>query len=307
MPHIISIGGGKGGTGKSFITANLGVLLASQARKVLLVDLDLGASNLHTLLGVRNPKPGLSEFLNKTTRDLDHVIVPTMFENLFFINSMKCTLEIANLSYAQKLKLIRAIRNLPHDYILLDLGAGTNFNTLDFFLASNEGFLILTPSPTSIENTFRFIKAAHLRKLKQILKRHVVDAILKEIDNNFKGELITIPDLIGVLIKHDPDQWKSVQNTFNGFHFRLILNQFDKYTDVTLGGRIEKVCNKYFYCSFRFLGNVGYDSRVQDSILSRRVYISKYPYTSTAIELQNIAKQIVGNGQDPVQLSSGMS
>ena len=307
MPHIISIGGGKGGTGKSFITANLGVLLASQARKVLLVDLDLGASNLHTLLGVRNPKPGLSEFLNKTTRDLDHVIVPTMFENLFFINSMKCTLEIANLSYAQKLKLIRAIRNLPHDYILLDLGAGTNFNTLDFFLASNEGFLILTPSPTSIENTIRFIKAAHLRKLKQILTRDVVDAILKEIHNNFKGELITIPDLVRVLKKHDPDQWKSVQNIFNGFHFKFILNQFSKHADVTLGGRIEKVCNKYFYCSFRFLGNVGYDSRVQDSILSRRVYISKYPYTSTAIELQNIAKQIVGNGQDPVQLSSGMS
>jgi len=115
MPHIIAIGGGKGGTGKSFITASLGVLLANQGKKVLLVDLDLGASNLHTLLGLKNPKSGLNEFLNKTARNLDHVIVPTIFQNLFFISSMNCPLEISNLPYAQKLKLIRAIQQLPHD------------------------------------------------------------------------------------------------------------------------------------------------------------------------------------------------
>ena len=165
----------------------------------------------------------------------------------------------------------------------------------------------MTPSPTSIENTIRFIKAAHLRKLKQILTRYVVDAILKEIHKNFEGELITIPDIVGVLKKHDPDQWKSVQNIFNGFHFRFILNQFSKHTDATLGGRFEKVCNNHFYGRFQFLGNVSYDSRVQDSILAGRIYISKYPYTSTAIELQNISKQIVGNGQDQVPMSSGMS
>ena len=133
MAYILSIGGGKGGTGKSFITANLGVLLANQGRKVLLIDLDLGASNLHTLLGVKNPKPGLGQFLNKATKNLDHVIAPTMFENLSLISSMNCPLEVANLFYAQKLKIIRAIQKLPYDHILLDLGAGTNFNTLDFF------------------------------------------------------------------------------------------------------------------------------------------------------------------------------
>jgi len=188
----------------------------------------------------------------------------------------------------------------------LDLGAGTNFNTLDFFLSSNEGFLVLSPSPTSIENAFRFIKAAHLRKLKQILKRHAVNAILKEIDNNFEGGMITFTDLIEILRKHDPDECKSSQNIFNGFHFRLILNQFSKHTDVTLGSKIEKVCNKHFYAKFQFLGNVSYDSRVEDSILSRKAYISKYPYTATATELQNIARKIAENGQDRVLLSSEM-
>jgi len=50
MPRIYPIGGGKGGVGKSFITANLGALLAKQGKRVVLVDLDLGGSNLHTFL-----------------------------------------------------------------------------------------------------------------------------------------------------------------------------------------------------------------------------------------------------------------
>lgn len=55
MPAIYSIGGGKGGVGKSFVTASLGALLAGGGKSVALVDLDLGASNLHTFLGLPAP------------------------------------------------------------------------------------------------------------------------------------------------------------------------------------------------------------------------------------------------------------
>ena len=53
---IHPIAGGKGGTGKSFLAASLGTILAKQGKKILLVDLDLGASNLHTFLGLRKPR-----------------------------------------------------------------------------------------------------------------------------------------------------------------------------------------------------------------------------------------------------------
>ena len=52
MPHIWPIGGGKGGTGKSFLTSNMGILLARQGFKTLLIDADLGAPNLHTIVGL---------------------------------------------------------------------------------------------------------------------------------------------------------------------------------------------------------------------------------------------------------------
>ena len=62
---IYPIGGGKGGVGKSFITANLGLMLAKQGKRVLMIDLDLGGPNLHTFFRANSIKTGLSDFINK--------------------------------------------------------------------------------------------------------------------------------------------------------------------------------------------------------------------------------------------------
>ncbi|MEE8219789.1 MAG: P-loop NTPase, partial [bacterium] len=66
MKSIWAIGGGKGGTGKSFMTASLGIQLAQFGRRTIIVDADLGAANLHTCLGVKSPKVTLADFLSRT-------------------------------------------------------------------------------------------------------------------------------------------------------------------------------------------------------------------------------------------------
>ena len=301
MSRICPIGSGKGGSGKSFINANLGTLLASQGKSVVLVDLDLGGSNLHTFFGLKNPKAGLNEFLNKTFKDLDQVVAPTIIPNLFMISSMDCSMEIANLFHTQKIKIIKAIQRLPYDYILLDLGAGTNFNTLDFFLSSNEGLFVVTPEPTSVENAFRFIKAANLRMIKQALKQHDLNLIVNEIRDTAENVIIKSPsDIVDIVIKHNPDKGRMLRNKLNGFKFRFILNQFRKQTDVALGTKIENVCNKHFYFKFQCLGNISYDEKVYDSIFSKKIYVNKYPYTLAAMDLQNISKQLTENGQNSI-------
>jgi flagellar biosynthesis protein FlhG len=298
MPHIYPIGGGKGGSGKSFVTANLGVLFAKQGKKVLLIDLDLGGANLHTLLGLKNPETGLHEFLNKTFSDLNQVVVPTAVPNLDVITSMNCSMEIANLFFAQKLKIIRAIERLPYEYILLDLGAGTNYNTIDFFLISNEGLFVLTPEPTSIENTFRFIRAVYLRKLRQLLRRPCFNNVVREIVNDSAERFVQSPSsVIDLVIKIDYEKGKLLQAELGDFRLKFILNQFRKQMDVTLGNKIERVCNKHFISMFQFLDNIGYDERVHDSIFSRKVYINTYPHTAAAAALQNIARKMMSNGE----------
>lgn len=301
MSQTCPIGGGKGGSGKSFITANLGVLFAKQGKKVVLVDLDLGGSNLHTFLSLKNPKLGLNDFLNKDYKDLDQVAVPTSVPNLSLISSSNCSHEIGNLLHAQKLKIIRAINNLSYDYILLDLGAGTIFNILDFFLISNKGLFIITPEPTSIENTFQFIKAVYLRKIKHVLKQKAFTSFVRRLQSKTKNTIIRSPmELVEMVAKHDSKKGKLLQDELEKLEFKFIINQFRKETDVTMGSKIEKLCNKHFFAKFRFLGNIRYDERVHDSIYSRSIYMNKYPYSITAVDLQNVAGKITKIPQGPV-------
>ena len=292
MPKIYPIGGVKGGVGKSFITASLGTLFANRGKKVVLIDLDLGASNLHTLLGIKNPQAGLDSFLDKKVKKLDSVAFPTDTPNLFFINSMHCSMEIANLFYVQKVKIINAIRTLPFDYIFLDLGPGTNFNTLDLFLTSNQGILVCTPEPTAIENSFRFIKSVYFRKLKQYLKRHAFESAVKSISVNSNNPIFKPPDIIENILKYYPDKENILRKKLSAFNIKFIFNKFRQNLDSRLGDQFETICNRHFYSQFQFLGNVSYDWRVYDSVLSRKLYVNKYPYTQPSIDLKTIADKI---------------
>ena len=300
MSIIYPIGGGKGGSGKSFISASLGVSFAKQGNRVLLIDLDLGGSNLHSFLGLRNTDIGLNEFLNKKFDDLEQAIVPTSDPNLSIISSANCSMESANLFYLQKLKIIGAIQGLAFDYIFVDLGAGTSFNTLDFFLASNEGIFVITPEPTSIENAFRFIKSVYFRRIKQLLKQQDFQRIVKEVLGDPGLGIVRWPsDIIDILIEQEPEKGEFLESKLGEYGFNIILNQFRRKTDSRLGEKIERVCDKHFYSKFQFLGNVTYDERVHDSILARNIYVNKYPYTVTATDLKNVADKLSDNGQTP--------
>ena len=298
MPKIYPIGGGKGGVGKSFISASLGALIASHGKKVALIDLDLGASNLHTFLGLPAPENGLDRYLNRTTQQLESAAIPTHVSNLSFISSCHCSMEIANLFYAQKIKLINAIKQLPFDYVFMDLGAGTNFNTLDFFLTGSKGIFICTPEPTSIENAFRFIKAVYLRRLKQLIKKHpfsplVKTAVLDKGSNRMKSQ-----GIIDMVRKYDPEKEAFLKERIARFQFKMILNQFRKNADPYLGDKIKTVCNRHFYSPFEVLGRVDFDERVIDSIYARKLYVKEFPATTTAMGLKQIAELLTYSQED---------
>lgn len=292
MPVIFPIGGGKGGVGKSFISANLGALLAKRGHRVILIDLDLGGSNLHTLLGIKSPASGLERFLDKTESRLEQVAVSTHISNLSFISSLHSSMEIANFYHAQKIKLINAIQRLAYDCVLLDLGAGTHFNTLDFFLASDRGIFVCTPEPTAIENAFRFIKAAYLRKLKQVISRNAFHKIVKDAAQDNGTQALRYNDIVDLVLKHDPGMEMFLRDSIHHLQFKFILNQFRKNTDSALGDKIKTVCNRHFYSPFEFLGHIDYDERVTDSILSKNLFTLQFPESKTAMDFRAIVDQL---------------
>jgi flagellar biosynthesis protein FlhG len=115
MAHIWPIGGGKGGSGKSFVASSMGRLLAKSGKKTLLIDLDLGAANLHTMVDVPYPEKCFSDFVSKKIHDLEDTVLQTPFPNLFLISGAHDSLDIANLPYEKKIKTLKAIVKLDYD------------------------------------------------------------------------------------------------------------------------------------------------------------------------------------------------
>ena len=292
--RIYAVGGGKGGTGKSFITASLGTILAQQGKKVLLVDLDLGASNLHTFLALGKPQLSLKQYLHKEVHDINDVVVQTKQPNLSIISSSGCSLEIANLYYAQKVKLIRAIKKLSYDYLFIDLGSGTHYNTLDFYLISNEGIIITTPEPISVENMFQFLKSIYLRKIKTVLRENNLNVSCQEYLNKIKNSHIkSFSDIINFVKKYDAENGANIESCIKDQKIGLILNQFRWQVNKNFGHELTNICNKHLYFNYHFLGNVSSDHKVGDATMKDRLFVNEYGYAKTAKEIYNIARVII--------------
>lgn len=295
--QIYPVGGGKGGIGKSMITANIGTLLARKGKRVLLVDLDLGSSNLHTFLEISDGHKGLVTFLDKEVDTLEKAAVPTCIPNLFFISSRNCGTEAANLYTAQKQKIIRGLGNLDYDYVLMDLGAGTNFNMLDF-LTGDQGICILTSEPTAIENTFNFIKAVYFRVVKRTLKLSEFNRVTRNMDLS-GNSLDQSFRIVTEITKKDPGIGELLKSKLKEFQFKFVVNQVRRKDDPALGSKIEKVCNRHFYSRFTCLGNIRYDEKVHDSIQLRQNFVTRYAYTKTANDLARVTKHLYEADQPP--------
>lgn len=293
MAHIWPIGGGKGGSGKSFLASSLGRLLAKSGKKTLLIDLDLGAANLHTMVNVPYPEKCFSDFVSKKIPDLEDTVLSTPFPNLFLISGAHDSLDIANLPYEKKIKTLKSIAKLKYEYIILDLGAGTAFNTLDFFLASRNGIFITTPEPTSIENVYRLMRAIYLRRIRHYFSAVEFKTLEKKVKELLGDDSLNKPENIVSLVRKEfPEKFAPIKKDFTSFHFKLILNQLRKQDNMEMGSQICKIIKKHLGLNVDFVGNIAYDEHVHDAICQRVSFLDRYPHTRAANDLRELNRKM---------------
>ena len=109
MSQIIPIASGKGGVGKSLLSANLAIALGQQGKKVVLADLDLGASNLHLVIGQQPGNASLGSWFTEKS-DFKDIIKATDYQNVSFIAGDSQIPDMTSLKHVQKVKLIRNLK-----------------------------------------------------------------------------------------------------------------------------------------------------------------------------------------------------
>jgi len=163
--RVLAVTSGKGGVGKTNISANLAYLLSKKKKKVLVLDADVGLANMDVILGL-TPKYNLYHVLNgeKSIRD---VIVqgPGGF---MILPSASGIQEMSDLSKGHKLTLIDEIKTLQEqvDFMLIDTGAGIAGNVMYFNMAAQEIIVVTSPEPTAITDAYAMIKVLYQRHAK---------------------------------------------------------------------------------------------------------------------------------------------
>ena len=293
QPCIWAIGGGKGGVGKSVITSNMAIHLARSGKRCVAMDADLGGANLHTVIGMPPPQFTLTDFLRRKVPNLSDIMVPTPIPNLWLISAAKALMEMANPKFTQKEKIIRHLHSLDVDYILLDLGSGTTFNILDFFLIAQEGILVVLPEPTSVENVYHFIKAAFYRKLKRATRKSgVAQAIDQAMEEKVARGIQSPRTLIKNVFDINPEAGQALQKEADNFRPNVIINQLRKLDEKDLGRNISIACRDYFGIDIRPLGSIDEDECVRKAVRLKKPVVDAYSACPFAHAIHGIVRKL---------------
>lgn len=295
IAEIWAVGGGKGGTGKSFLTCNTACSLAAKGSRVVLIDADLGGANLHSFLGIKRPKKTLTDFFEKKL-DLDDIITDTGFEGLSLITGDLQSLESGGIKNTQRQKLFRHIRSIDADYVLMDLGAGSHNTTLDFFLQADRMIVVTMPAITALENLYHFIKNVYYRNLKVSFgKRGMKDLVTETWRNRDTHGIKTLKDLVDQLRERSSSE--VFDDGLDGFNLNVVLNQVKSTEDIHLGGAVKSVIRKYLGFRAEYVGYVRADEAVLGSLNEGVPFVRKYPASRCVRDLEQTVLNIATGGR----------
>ncbi|KIX11593.1 MinD/ParA family ATP-binding protein [Dethiosulfatarculus sandiegensis] len=242
LPVVLPVGGGKGGTGRSLVTANLGLILARLEHKVVCVDADLGGSDLHNLLGLENDLAGLGEVLADKNLTVDQVVHPVLEPDFSFLPGDAMMVATANPVFQKKRKLLHDLGKLPCEFLLMDLGGGTSITVLDFFLASPLSLVLMLPEKPSALAAFNFIKNALFRAMDRIFRQNNrTKAVLEEYRRRGRGPgSVKLFELVMALEKAKPGEGKRAREIIKQMRPKLLLNRVKQVDDFVYAQQLEK-------------------------------------------------------------------
>ncbi len=291
--QIIPVASGKGGVGKSLISANLAIALGQIGKKVILADLDLGASNLHLAIGQSAPRNGIGTWLTGN-EPFENIITPTEYENVFFIAGDSEIPGLSALKAYQKKSLIKNMLAQDADYLIIDLGAGTHQIILDLFLLSPQGIIVTAPTVTATLNAYLFLKNAVFRLMYKSFKRgSEAQKWLTKLKNDSSSlQRLYIPKMVENIQQVDPQSAAVFINRMKKFHPRLIMNTIVDPKDADKAQKIKRSCIQYLGIDIEYLGII-YRDMLQDKALSSRLPIIIYkPHSVLSQAVYRIAEKV---------------
>lgn len=303
-PAILAVGGGKGGVGKSVISANLAAVLGGLGYRVLVVDMDLGCANLHTHLGGQLPDRTLADYILRRRYRFDQIILPSPVRGVGFIAAGREEEWGQHSGHPEILaplwhSIQRGREKLRIDFVILDLGAGTQRYTIDLFTCAHLGITAVLPEPTSVENAYVFYRTTLLHMILNVAVNtgqraageELIDALVHAGDSG--GASPGYPARLRALSHRFPSLIHSVAMALSQRQLGVLVNQSRSDQEAGLGSAIEKIGRSFFGFRVYSLGFLNYDEAVWKSLKNRRLLYKDFPHSLVIQRLTIGAKRVL--------------
>jgi len=183
---------------------------------------------------------------------------------------------------------------VPADHVLVDLGAGTHPSVMDYFLVGDDGILVLTPEPTSVENAYSFLRAAFYRRLRLAMTSDSARTLVHQaMDQGNERGIRTPLDLLREVRAIAPEEGERFATAVQSFRPRIVVNAARSAEDVRLGFAVRSVCKKYFGIDADYVGYVNHDEAVTQAIRQRRPVVVTHPQSDASVYLVRIARKLL--------------
>lgn len=301
--HTIAIGGGKGGIGKTVISASIAIALAELGMDTILIDGDLGGANLHTAMGLPLPVRTLYDFYNRNRTQLSDILIDTPIQGLRLICGALGTPGMANIKYWEKLKTIRHILRFKADFVIIDLGAGMSFNEVDLFNSAETGIVVANPEPTSIQECFNFIKVALYRKLKRELRQSpaAMQLLRNSADPTHARDNRLISDLGKEIRAADLRAGVKFFRILNKFSPKLLLNRVHDLEENIEGIALQHAAQDLLRIKIEYWGFVRYDAKIREAIRHGRPREILAPNSEHRTKIMTLVKKFLLKQHVPYQ------
>jgi len=165
---VVAITSGKGGVGKSTITANISYLLSQKGKKVAVLDADIGLANMQVLFDVK-PQKTFYDYMDGSAR-IEDIISETKYKNISLIAG-KSGYQYSSISSSIVFsRIVDEIISLnKYDFLLIDTGAGINEYVQEFLELTDNILAITTTDPSALTDVYALLKMISMKKEKLLI------------------------------------------------------------------------------------------------------------------------------------------
>ncbi|MEP6861038.1 MAG: P-loop NTPase [Deltaproteobacteria bacterium] len=304
--RIVAVGGGKGGVGKSLVSTNLAVALARAGAKVVMLDADLGAPNLHTMFGIMRPQRTVEDFLSGRSATLDEVALATPIPGLRLIAGAEGALGSAHPTFQSKQKLLGELAKLPVDCLLIDVGAGVDLDTIDFFNAADTRLVVMVPEITSLQNGYAFLKIALFRRLQRaaagLRVAEKMDAAFGKDAFEIGSTMDRVSTFFTMIEDEVPELVVSYRLLLAEFNALLVGNMLHKPADRNALFAIQRMIRERLDIDVPVAAGLRHNSQVRASVNDGRPFATTAPHGDPDLkEVNLLAQRILQQDLAPIR------